>query len=256
MIASGVAALAVLVLVGVVLPVGRTIDRQVMLAWAYDDLIIGPIGALVRSPLIVVVVAAIILVAVVRRRPDLGVAALLLVGGATLSTQILKRDVIAPLATGENTMPSGHVTVVLSTLLAAVLVAGPRWRPGWSTLAGFLGAVTAIGAMIGTWHVPGDVVAAAAVCLVWSGIVLVALTPAVHRFRRTAPSVWSHDRALQPRGLALLGGLAAAGALTAYRGLPDIPPGWFVASRLTGVLVALAVGGVVSWFVAALDEVD
>ncbi|PWJ26173.1 PAP2 superfamily protein [Branchiibius hedensis] len=256
MIAGGLIALAIVVLGGVVSATGGRVDRELMLAWAYDDLVIGPVGVLVRGPLIVVVLAAIVGVALLRRRPDLAVAAVVLVGGATVSTQLLKRSVIAPLATGENTMPSGHVTVVLSTLLAAVLVSGPRWRPQLSALAGFLGAVTAIGAMIGTWHVPGDVVAAAAVCLVWAGIVVLIGAPVARRFHRTAAVRWSSDPALRPPGLALLGGLAAAGALTAYRGWPDIPLGWFVASRFTGMLVALAVSGVVSWFVVALDEVD
>lgn len=256
MIGSGVAALVLLVCIGVVSATGRRIDRELMLAWAYNDLIIGPVGALVRSPLIMLVVAAIFVIAVVRRRPDLAVGALLLVGGATLSTQVLKRYVIAQLTVGENTMPSGHVTVVLSVLLAAMLVIGPRWRRGLSAVAGFLGALTAIGAMIGTWHVPGDVIAAAAVCLVWVGIILLAITPVARRFRRATATVWSRDPALRPPGLALLGGLAAAGALTAYRGFPGISLGWFVSSRCTGMVVALAVAGVVSWFAAALDEID
>lgn len=256
MIASGAAGVVVLALGGVAIAAGRRLDQKLMLAWAYDDLVIGPVGAFVRSPLVVVVVALLVVVALFRRRPDLAVGAVVLVGGASLSTQILKRYLIALLATGENTMPSGHVTVVLSVLLAALLVAGPRWRPVLAAVAGFLGAGTAIGAMIGTWHVPGDVVAAAAVCLVWCGIVLLALTPVAGRFRRTPVARWSQDPALQPRGLALLGALAAAGALTAYRGFPDIALGWFVASRFAGLLVALAIGGVVAWFVAALDQVD
>lgn len=256
MIATGVGALVLVALVGVASSSGGQIDRKLMLAWAYDDLIIGPVGAFVRSPLVLVTVALLVLVALLRRRPDLAAAAVVLVAGASLSTQVLKRWVISRLTTGETTMPSGHVTIVLSVLLAALLVAGPRWRPALSAIAGFLGALTAIGAVIGTWHVPGDVVAAAAVCLVWAGIVLLALSPSTRRLRRTAATVWSTDPALQPRGLALLGALAAAGALTAYRGFPDIPIGWFVASRLTGLLIALAVGAVVAWFAATLDQVD
>lgn len=256
MIASGATAVMVLVLVAVVPSLGWTIDQKLMLAWAYDDLIIGPVGTMVRPQFIVAAVAALVVVASLRRRPDLALAAVLLVGGATLSTQILKRYAIAPLATGENTLPSGHVTVVVSVLLAALLVAGQKWRPAMSALAGFLGALIAIGAMIGTWHLPGDVVAAAAVCLMWAGIVLAALDPAAHRFRRTPAAAWSSDPARQPRGLALIGALAAAGALTAYRGWANIPFGWFVASRLAGMLVALAIGVVVGWFAAALDDVD
>ena len=255
MTASGALTLVVLILGGVVSPTGRRFDRQLMLAWAYDDLVIGPVGVLVRSPLIMAAVVLLVVVALCRRRPDLGVAAVV-IGAASATTQILKRYVIAPLATDENTMPSGHVTVVLSTSLAVVLVAGRKWRPALSAAAGFLGALTGIGAMIGTWHVPGDVVASAAVCLVWAGIVLVVLGPAARRFRRPPTTAWSTDPALQPRGLALLGGLAAAGALTAYRGWPDIPLGWLVASRVVGMLVALAVGGVVGWFVAGIDDVD
>lgn len=256
MIAGGLAALVVVVLGFVVSSAGRRLDLRLMLAWAYDDLIIRPVGAVVRPLPIVLVCAALVVIALVRRRPDLGLAAVVLVAGATVSTQVLKRKIIAPLATGENTLPSGHTTVVVSLLLAVLLVSGPRWRPGLAAAAGFLGGLTAIGAMIGTWHVPGDVVAAAAVCLVWAGIVLLALIPLARRFRRSPAVHWSQDPALQPRGLALLGALAAAGVLTAYRGFPDIPLGWLVASRLAGLLVALAVGAVVSWFVAALDQVD
>lgn len=247
MVAVALAVLAGVALVALILPAGRDVDRSLMLAWAYDDLIIGPLGAVVSVGFVAAGVAVLAFIAVGRRRPGLAIAVPILVGGATVTTQLLKDDVLGGVVPG-STMPSGHTTVVLSLLLAVLLVAPARWRQWLAAAAGFLGALTGIGTMIGTWHVPGDVAAAAAVCLFWAGLVVLLLS------RRSYVGPRDHGTALgRPEVLALVGALSAFAVLAAYRLRLDVD-GWLPASRLVGALLAGWIGLVVGWFVRVLDD--
>jgi membrane-associated phospholipid phosphatase len=109
--------------------------------------------------------------AVVRGRVRLAIAALAVIVGANVTTQLLKEvllersalDVIAP-----NSLPSGHTTVVASAVGALLLVAPRALRlpvvvPG-ALAATFTGAST----VVAGWHRPADIVAALAVCLAWT----------------------------------------------------------------------------------------
>ncbi|HET7305488.1 MAG TPA: phosphatase PAP2 family protein [Segeticoccus sp.] len=155
------------------------------------------------------------LVALARGRVLAALAALGLVAGANVTTQVLKHVVIdrpdlLGLGIG-NSLPSGHTTAVLSLAMAAVLVAPARVR--WLvTLAAALAAtLVGAGTVIARWHRPSDVLAATAVCAVWGGLVL--LAPLVRaRASRPRPT-----RA--PQHLAALAGAGAVGALVVSWGV-------------------------------------
>lgn len=117
-----------------------------------------------------------IVIGVCRRRIDLAVGVLVLVGGATISTQILKNYVVyripGTIIDVAPSLPSGHATVGVSVSLALVLVLPAGWQrwtlPVFTAIGFFFGA----GTIIGHWHHPSDVLAALAVCLGWAGLAL------------------------------------------------------------------------------------
>lgn len=124
-----------------------------------------------------------------RRRIDLAAGALVLVGGATITTQVLKNDLIYRLPGAivrfAPSMPSGHATVGVSVSLAALLVLPAGWQR-WSLPVGAaVGFFFGAGTVIGHWHHPSDVLAAIAVCLGWSALALA--TVVLMRTRRRIP---------------------------------------------------------------------
>src|ERR1035437_7730185 len=145
--------------------------------------------------------------ALVRRRLDLALGAVVVIGGAYLTTQILKYDLFARLGSdhGPNSLPSGHTTVALSIALAAVIVAPSAWRSivaiGVSATATLVGVAT----VLGRWHRPSDVVAATFVCLLWAALGLLTAALVGHRLSGNAPHVSVHLGALI--GASAVGGL-------------------------------------------------
>ncbi|QGN34213.1 phosphatase PAP2 family protein [Microlunatus sp. Gsoil 973] len=121
-----------------------------------------------------VALAIMVGVALVRRRFRVAVAAVVLVVGANLTTQLLKDHLLSrpDLGVGEaaNTLPSGHTTLVFSLVLAAVLVS-PRALRWFVTLGGAaIGGLTGLATIIAAWHRPSDVVAGMLVTLAWAAL--------------------------------------------------------------------------------------
>jgi hypothetical protein len=122
---------------------------------------------------------ALALIAIARRRPGVGLAAVCLVGGANLTTQVLKYGVFARPDYGithalQNSLPSGHTTVAASISCAAILVVGPAMRPLIALCGAAYTALTGFSTVVMAWHRPGDVIAAIAVVAAWTGIVTLA----------------------------------------------------------------------------------
>jgi membrane-associated phospholipid phosphatase len=122
-------------------------------------------------------------IALLRGRPLLAVGAGVVVLGANLTTQWLKRELERPdLLPGSlptpGSFPSGHVTVAMSLAMALVLVAPPALR--W--LAAALGSAYAIGVGVAVilldWHTPSDVLGAYLVTVAWTALVAAALVAA------------------------------------------------------------------------------
>lgn len=192
-----------------------------------------PVLEIVSVPYVALVLLAAVLIATVRRRWELALQVAVLMGGANLTTQLLKHGVLERPALGitpdwaENTLPSGHTTAAGSVSAALVFVVPPRARP-WAALlgAGYTSA-TGISTLVGRWHRPSDVVAAVLVVLAWS-----ALACALTAVSRTAPSRGVRGRPDQadpsPRDL------TATAALTLV-GTPARTTG-----RVVGGLLALA----------------
>jgi membrane-associated phospholipid phosphatase len=133
----------------------------------------------------VIALLVMIAVALVRGRFRLAVAAVVLVLGANLTTQVLKRYLLTRPDLGVdsigmiNTLPSGHTTVVFSLALAAVLVS-PRALRGLVAFVGSaVGALTGLATVMAGWHRPSDVVAGLLVTVAWAALVsgLLAGTP-------------------------------------------------------------------------------
>ncbi|QTE29726.1 phosphatase PAP2 family protein [Pengzhenrongella sicca] len=132
-----------------------------------------PVLDVVSVPFVALVLVVAVLIAVVRRRWGLALQVAVLMGGANLTTQLLKNFVFdrPEFASGYlNTLPSGHTTVAASVAAAFVFVVPPRARPSAAVLGAAYTAVTGVSTLIGRWHRPSDVVAAVLVVLAWSGL--------------------------------------------------------------------------------------
>lgn len=135
-----------------------------------------PVLDVVSVSFVVVVVGIATILAIMRRRWVRIVQIAVLVGGANLTTQILKREVFDrpelsdAVGSAGNSLPSGHTTVAAS-VAAVLLIAVPAWlRPLTAIGGAAYTALTGVSTMVGGWHRPADVVAAIAVVVAWAGI--------------------------------------------------------------------------------------
>ena len=124
-------------------------------------------------------------IALIRGRIALALVAILLIGGANLTTQVLKYGLARPDFGADpervyagNSLPSGHTTIAASVVVALVLVLPPRARG----IAGLIGAcytaLAGVATLSAGWHRPSDAVAAMLVVGGWAavaGMVLVAV---------------------------------------------------------------------------------
>jgi membrane-associated phospholipid phosphatase len=164
-------------------------------------------------------VGLVTLVGLLRRRPDLAVAAAGVIVAGQAVTQVLKRFVLPrpPLvpSTGhyaENSLPSGHTTIAMTVLFAALIVVPHRWRG--VTLFFLLSWAVGIGAYTVTakWHRLSDTLAADAIALALACVA----------------SWW----------------LARRGAVRRHEGKRRIPRVVVVTFAALGGLVFLALGGI------------
>lgn len=239
---------------------------------------------LVSEHTLVVACAAVAAVALLRRLPRVALVALGVVGGANVTTQLLKLGLDRPqLPTltewyTDNTLPSGHTTAAASLAVALVLVVPRRARLPVAVLAGGWAAVTSAATLPAGWHRPSDVVAGFLVVLAWL-CVLAALAIAVPGASPGGPAARSRagrtprgrstgggTRALRPRrrrppgavllaALSTAGGVLAAGALLATH--LSLAPGAVLNIRqgqeldLSPVELLVAYGGAVAGVLGA-----
>lgn len=132
-----------------------------------------PVLDIIDEAFIVLVVSAAVAIAVFRRRWRLALHVAILVGGANITTQVLKRLVLdrpSFVDSIDNSLPSGHTTVAASAAVAMVFVVPRVLKPTAALIGAAYTALTGVSTMIGGWHRPSDVVAAIAVVLLWSGV--------------------------------------------------------------------------------------
>ena len=142
----------------------------------------------VSVPLLVVVLAVAVLVSLVQRRWSIAIAAIVVLAGSNLTTQVLQEVLERPADDASvirlNSFPSGHATVAASIAAAALLVLPVRWRPPVAVLGALFAAAMGISTMVGTgggaWHRGSDVVAAMLICTFWYFAVETALAAVAH----------------------------------------------------------------------------
>ena len=141
-----------------------------------------PVLNVVSFAFIVVAVVVVLVIAALRRAWGLGLQVAVLVAGANITTQILKRDLLERAELDVltqrpgNSLPSGHTTVAASVAIALLLVVPRRMRPYVALLGAAWTAATGVSTLVGQWHRPSDVLAALLVVGAWTGLV-VAFTP-------------------------------------------------------------------------------
>jgi membrane-associated phospholipid phosphatase len=122
--------------------------------------------------------------ALVKRGPRRTAAAVLLIGGANISSQVLKpllahqRDLSAwPNLTQPSSaaFPSGHTTAAMALAFAAVLVAPRAYRPIAATVGGAFALAVSVSILVLNWHYPSDVVGGQLLACTWCLIALAGL---------------------------------------------------------------------------------
>ena len=119
-----------------------------------------------------------VILALLRGRFAVAVGAVTLVAGANVTTQLLKHSLFDRPDFGLTTInsyPSGHTTVAVSSVLAAVLVAPPFLRHVVIVAGAFAATLVGASTIVGGWHRPSDVLGALAVSLAWGAVVAVAV---------------------------------------------------------------------------------
>lgn len=181
---------------------------------------------MVSTTLVVLGAIAAVLISVLRRRAWLGIQALLVIVGANLTTQLVKdwydRPHVLTGWTGQNSLPSGHTTVVAAASVALLLTVSRRWRWVVAVIGAAWTWLTGLSTLVGRWHRPADVVAALLVACFWGALACLLRSqrsldspiprldelPAVpHRYRKGYPPTRVT--------MAIFGGLAALGTVIA-----------------------------------------
>jgi membrane-associated phospholipid phosphatase len=137
-------------------------------------------------------------VALWRSRPLDAAAAVTVVAGANLTTQVLKialahprfQSVLGNNQLGAVAFPSGHATAAASIAIAFLFVVPHDWRPAVAAIGACFVAAVGCSVMILAWHFPSDVLGGVLVASGW-GFAVLAL-------RRVAEGGGSGRRARAP----------------------------------------------------------
>ena len=156
---------------------GQSLDQAGMDVVVGDEATTrGLVGVLGNVSLGSIAVAVLVLVgvAVVRQRYAAAGAAVTLVVGANLTTQAMKAvsDRADHGYLTVESFPSGHATVVVSLVFAALLVAPDASRTTVSLVGSGAITVTAAATLVASWHRPADIIGALLVSLMWGTAVL------------------------------------------------------------------------------------
>lgn len=139
-----------------------------------------------------------------RRRPATALAAIAVIAGANLTTQLLKAALAHPrfqAALGAdqiawNSFPSGHATAAATAAIAFALVVPARLLPAVAALGACFVAAMGCSVLVLSWHYPSDVLGGILVAAAWGFAALAGLRlfaagyrPARQSPRRAAISV-------------------------------------------------------------------
>ncbi|MCZ7428563.1 phosphatase PAP2 family protein [Micromonospora sp. WMMA1949] len=145
-----------------------------------QDRIDGPVDTLLNAMSVVSLLAAtavIGFIALIRGRKALAVTATLLIGGANVTTQVLKHYLVRPdfgidpeRAAAGNSLPSGHTAVAASVAIALILVLPRKLRVTGAFLGAGYAAAAGVATLSAGWHRPSDAVAAYLVVGAWAAV--------------------------------------------------------------------------------------
>lgn len=119
-------------------------------------------------------------IALWRGRPLDAAAAVTVVAGANLTTQVLKvalahprvQSVLGDHQLGPVAFPSGHATAATSIAIAFAFIAPPDWRAAVAAIGACLVAAVGCSVMVLAWHFPSDVLGGILVASGWGFAVL------------------------------------------------------------------------------------
>jgi len=177
------AALAALIRTAIFSTSGQTLDRAAMDSVGGSTTtmttLLSVLGT-VTAGTAALGLALCVLMALSRHRIAHALGAVAIVGGANVTTQLLKRQLIErpDLGVGyalDNSLPSGHTTVVLSLVVAALLVAPHRARLAIASAGALATTVTGASTVVAEWHRPSDVLAALLVVPIWAALIVLVL---------------------------------------------------------------------------------
>jgi len=180
-----------------------------------------------------------VLLAMARARADLALGALVVIGGANLTSRILKYGVLPGLDLRPEpaSLPSGHATAALSVAITAVILARPAWR--WTVAVAVSAAAAFVGVamVLGRHHQPLDIIAAIFVCLLWAAAGLLTALLVRHRSPAAAPAPGA------PVSRRVVVSISIGGALLVWWGVrpqPDLQDLWLGVAALGFIGLACA----------------
>jgi len=240
---AGLLGLALTAYVSLRIPLVMRLDRAALDSVTSPPSVLGRLFAglsLVSVETVALSLLFCVAVALMRGRADLAVGALLVIGGANVTTQLLKYELFPQfyLGDGVNGLPSGHMTVALSIALAAVIVAPPAWRS--ATAIGVSGTASLVGValILCRYHRPSDVIAATSVCIAWAALGL--LAAALVRRGPSVPGGSAPVRLGALIGASMVGGLLVSWGVRPEPGLRDLGLG-VISLGSIGLACALSV---------------
>lgn len=132
-----------------------------------------PVLNVVSVAFVALGLAVVVVICFVRRRWALALQVAVLVGGANLTTQLLKdhiysRPALLPGWIYSNSLPSGHTTVAASVSVALLIAVPRNFRPVAAVLGAGWTMITGVSTLAGRWHRPSDVIASVLVVMVWA----------------------------------------------------------------------------------------
>ncbi|MDG4826870.1 phosphatase PAP2 family protein [Asanoa sp. WMMD1127] len=206
---------------------GQLLDTVALAGnWIGQARIDGVVDTVLDTVSVVSLVAAtavIGFIALIRRRVAVAAGAVLLIAGASVTTQVLKRLIERPQlgvdverAAAGNSLPSGHTTIAAAVAVALLLVLPARIRGAGAMLGAAAAAIVGVATLSAGWHRPSDVVAALLVVGVWANIASLFILFAQRQHGQVdyGPPNRFSVTVLSLTGLVLLAGAAVALKLT------------------------------------------
>ncbi|MBS1878708.1 MAG: phosphatase PAP2 family protein [Actinobacteria bacterium] len=168
---------------------GRRLDASVLNRFAAHDGSVGhtlaaAVVALGEPVALLGMLALLVTVGLLAGRTRETIAAVVLVLGANVTTQLLKQLLAHPrlqeavVGSGHpwpDSFPSGHTTAAASIAVAALLVVPPRLRAATALAGAAFTVAMGIAVLVLQWHFPSDVLGALLVVGSWAFAVIAAL---------------------------------------------------------------------------------